>query len=727
MATLASKSKRGVTKQSQADQELIQQSLKRFKITYEAESETRGEALKDLKFSIGTGQWDGAIKAQRDIEGRPCLTVNRIPTFLRQYTGEERQHRPAMLVDPVGSKADPETAEICQGVLRHVEQISFADVVYDTVYDTMLRIGWAYSRVDSEYIGEKSFDQEPRIALIENPFAVYMSPIRKPDGTDPLWCHVVQDMSKEEYEEEYPRSKLVKTNFSSDLGNSEPSWVVKDGVRIAEYWWIELERKTLLLLADGSTTFADEFSGNEKEVVDERDTVTRKVCCVKHNAVEILHRYEWLGKYIPINELSGVRLNVDGKIYRAGMVRDAQDPQRLYNFMITGAAEQIALSNKDPLYVAEGSIANHEEEYRQANRKNYPYLYYKAFDESGKPLPPPQRASHEPPIEAMSKMVQQSDYDLKSVIGIYGPGLGEQGPEQESGFAILTRQQQSDTGSVNWSDNLNRHIRWQGKILLDLFPKLITAPRIQRIVNPDDTVKHAVIFNSEQGTTQQDAETLLDQQALKKVYDVGLGEYDVTLSSGPTYRTARQEAFRALTAIVTAKPELFPIVGDIWVKYADWPGAHVLGERLKKMLPPNLQDEDDSDPQTQITNLQAQLAQFQQQHEQLVTELNRASDTIRTNRLQIESKERIAAMQAQAGMIEAMIKANLEAGKQAMQAELDTIQHRMELLHESYSVEAEAGQPLESPELPNKVEPKPLSVTPAAPVSPVPGTTGPTL
>jgi hypothetical protein len=92
----------------------------------------------------------------------------------------------------------------------------------------------------------------------------------------------------------------------------------------------------------------------------------------------------------------------------------------------------------------------------------------------------------------MKEIIQQADYDMKAVIGIYGPSLGEEGGNaQESGFAIMSRQQQSDTAAVAWHDNLNRAIAWQGKILLDLWPKLIPAARVQRIINPDDSVKHA--------------------------------------------------------------------------------------------------------------------------------------------------------------------------------------------------------------------------------------------
>jgi hypothetical protein len=36
------------------------------------------------------------------------------------------------------------------------------------------------------------FDPRPRIAFDENPFSVYLSPLRKPDATDPLWGHVIR-------------------------------------------------------------------------------------------------------------------------------------------------------------------------------------------------------------------------------------------------------------------------------------------------------------------------------------------------------------------------------------------------------------------------------------------------------------------------------------------------------------------------------------------------------
>ena len=701
------------------DESLITKSLKRFKITSEAESKDRSKSFEDLKFSIGTGLWDESVKANREIEGKPCLTVNRAPAFLRQYTGEERQHRPAMLVSPVGSGADIEVAKIHQGVLRHIEVVSSADVAYDMAYEMMMRIGWCPWRIRTDYIHERSFFQEPRIEPMENPFAYYGSPVRRPDGTDPLWAHVINNYSHDDYIAEFGETDLVKLHFPSEMGNAEPGWVTKDGARVAEYWWMDLTPSTLVQLDDGAVKLKDELTAGEKRrIVGERDTTIRKVNCVKHDAIRVLKKYEYLGQYIPFPEVNGVRLNVNGEIYRAGMVRDYRDAQRIYDFMVTRGVEQVDQCSKDPLMVPRtpGNVKDGEI-YRQLNRKNYSHIFYDPYTSDGKQVPVPQRAGREAPVQAIREMIQQADYDMKAVIGIYGPGLGEEaGSEQESGFAIMTRQQQSDTGMLTWHDNLNRAIVWQGKILLDLWPKLINAARVQRIINPDDSVKHAVVFNGQYGG-QEDAEAMLNEEmGLKKAYDVGAGDYDLTLSSGPMYRTARAETFKALGALIQADPQFcLPVLGDIWLKNGDFPDAEIAAERLKKMLPPNLQDSDGDDDKTKLAQAQAQLAALSQQHNQLVAELNRAADTIRTKRLEIESKERIKLHEFQHDLVMQELKAHDAGALEHLKASLAAIQGRLDKLHDTMSVEDEAGEAPDTPELPGKVEPHVQPITPAAP------------
>lgn len=727
-AILSSKSKE-IDKRLGDSEKTIVESLKRFQITAESESESRKQGLDDLKFSIGTGQWDESVKANREIDGKPCLTVNRAPSILRQFTGDERQHRPAMLVNPVGSGADVEVGKIHQGVLRHIEVASFADVTYDDSYDWMLRTGWCPWRVKTDYVSDMSFDQEPRIEPFENPFNAYLSPIRNPLGQDPLWAHVIEDLSREEYKLKYPNSLMMQLRFPTDTASPAPGWVTKAGARVAEYWWLELKSAVICQLADGSVKFKKDLTSLEKAVVDdERETVVRTVRCIKHNSIEILENYEYLGRYIPLVDLFGTRLNVNGRSYKAGIIRDYRDAQRIYDFMSTRAVEQIDAQGKDPLFVAQGANTPFEEIYRMMNRKNYPWVPFLAYDEQGRQLPPPMRANRNVDTQGITTILQRADYDMKAVVGIYGPQVDSPDMKAESGFAILTRQTQSDKGMVSYSDNLNRAIRWQGKILLDLWPRYITEPKLMRIVNPDDSIQHAAVFNSQYGGTADDADYLLSPNNLKKAYDVGRGEYDVTLSAGPMSQTGRQEGFKALTQVIAQpaiaqSPVFLPILA-LWAQNADFNGADTLAKTLKKTLPPIFQDSEATDKDTQLAQKDAALQQLSAEHQQLVAELARASDTIRTKRLDLESRERVALTQQYTQLVLQMLKDHGVAANAHLQAQLDAITNRLTLLHESIPMEAEAGPAPQTPELPGKVEPKVQPITPASPVTPVPGSTG---
>jgi hypothetical protein len=182
------------------------------------------------------------------------------------------------------------------------------------------------------------------------------------------------------------------------------------------------------------------------------------------------------------------------------------------------------------------------------------------------------------------------------------------------------------------------------------------------------------------------------------------------------YRTARQEAFKALTAVISQNPqEMLPVLGDIWFKNGDFPDADVAAARFKKMVPPNLQDSDDDDAQAKLAQATAQVQALSQQHDQLVQELTRASDVIRTKRLDLESRERVALWNNWTQLMLQRLKAHDAAAQSALDEQLAAISQRMTGLHESMSIEEEAGEAPLTPELPNSVEPHVQPVTPAAP------------
>lgn len=643
------------------DEKLLQQARERFKLASDAEESIRREALEDLRFRAGE-QWPENIKIDRQNTGRPCLTINRIPQFLRQVTNEIRQNRPSIQVNPVDDQADPETAEILQGIMRHIEVSSDADVAYDTAAEHAATFGFGYLRVITDYVDERSFNQEIRIERIRNPFSIYFDPeCQKPDYSDARWAFVVQDVDREEYLALYPDSELSGLADMTTVGDQAPGWINGKSVRIAEYWHIDHKEQELALLPDGSVMPAD-MVAEGVPVLRTRTVQVPKVYWCKVNGLEVLEKQEWPGRWIPIVPVLGDEVIVNGERQLYGLVRFARDPQRMYNYWATAETEMIALAPKAPFIGAAGQFEGFERQWQSANVRNLPYLEYKPVSHAGVPMGPPQRQVYEPPIQAISHARMQANDDLKATTGIYDASLGARSNEQ-SGRAILARQREGDVANFHYADNLARSIKHLGRILLDLIPRIYDAPRVMRIIGAEE-VERVVQINAP-----------TRDKGVERIYDLSIGEYDVTVSVGPSFSTKRQEAVDSMLQLSQAYPPLMQVAGDLLVKNMDWPGASEIAERLKKLLPPNLQEEQED--QQVPPAVQAQMSQMAQQNEQLSQALNQATDDLRTKRLEIESRERIEAMKAQTELvkIEAQLSSreNIELLKQEIAALKQTI------------------------------------------------------
>lgn len=679
--------------------EFLAEATERFNLAAEAESATRRAALDDLKFSVGQ-QWPQDIEAQRNLDGRPCLTMNHLPQFIRQVTNGYRQQRPQAVINPVGGGADQETAEIFQGAIRHIEVQSDAEVADDHAFDCMVRTGFGYTRVITEYCDDEGFDQEIKIKWVKNQFTVYFDPNSvEPDYSDALYCFVIEDMAIAAFKDTYGKSQTASLNDFASIGDQAPGWATKDTIRVAEYFYVETESKTKFRLDDG--TMVEELPEGI-QAVNKREFSKRTVKWSKFNAIETLEggpddEIIWPGKWIPVIPVLGEDVDVDGTRFLAGLVRNMKDPQRMYNYWCSSATEGVALAPKAPFIMAEGQDENHEKDWAMANVKNFSRLVYKPVAVGGTPLGPPQRNAVEPPIQAMVMMIRQADNDLKAGAGIYDASLGQRGPEQ-SGKALEQRKSQGELATLNYSDNAARALRHRGRILIDLIPKIYDTPRLQRIINPDGSAKQVGIYNSKASGDEQPQ--IQDNQGdpIKKVYDIGVGSYDVTVSVGPSYQTQRQEAAATQVELMKALPQQAPFFADIAVRNMDIPQSKELADRLKKMLPPQLQDEDGDDPQAQMQKLQQQLMQLTQQHDMLTQHLNSAVQEIQTK--QVEQQGKVQIVQAQEMSKQMIVKmqeatkiavAQINASKDANQSFAENEIRKYELLQDAAIAQHDAA------------------------------------
>jgi hypothetical protein len=644
--------------QTEQERERVKKFLRlaqtRFKLAAEAEAHGRAEALDDLSFRVGE-QWPKDLELERQLDGRPCLTMNRLPAVIRQVTNEQRQQRPTVQVNPVGDGADVDTAEIFQGVIRHIEVISDAEIAIDSAFDHMVTCGFGDWRVITEVIDEEANQQELKVKKIKNSFAVYWDPAAvEPCLEDAGWCFLVEDVPIAEYQHNYRDTQAASLADFSSIGDNAPDWATKDTIRVAEYFHVE-----------------DDENGKQQ------------VVWSKINAVEIIDEQVWPGKWIPIIRVLGDDLDVNGKRHLAGLVRHAKDPQRMYNYWISAATEMIALAPKAPFVAAEGQLEDHEKEWQEANTRSQAVLQYKPVSAGGGPAPPPQRQPYEPPIQAINQMTRQADLDLKAVTGLFDPPLGQNRTDQ-SGRAINSLQRQGDIATLNFSDNLARSIRHYGRILIDLIPKIYDAARVQRIIKPDGSIDHVVVHNGQ----PEEGQALLTDQ-VRKIYDIGVGRYDVTLQMGPSYQTKRQEAVAGQLALVQAYPAAFPIIGDMLVSNMDWPQSKEMAARLHKTLPPNLMDENEDSPESQVQMLQAKLAAIGQQHQQLTMIVQKQNDIINQKQVEQQGKMMVAQMQEMSRQeivkmqeLTKLSVAQINASKDAAQSFADAEIARFKLLHE---------------------------------------------
>jgi hypothetical protein len=598
----------------------IDDAIKFWQLVNDSDSTNRSEALQDIRFAAGD-QWPVEIQNSRNLEARPCLTINKIDAYVRQVTNQQRQQRPRIKVHPVNNLADYKIAQVLEGITRHIEVNSNADTAYDTAFDYAVRMGWGYWRVNTKYVSEDSFDQEIYIDAIDNPFTVYFDPNSvRPDGSDAERCLVTTLLSKTVFKEMYPDADDGANFTHRSTGDNAASWVTKEDIRIAEYFYVTREKAKLYLLSDGSSGFADSDRFLERvaaaglTVIDTRESFRRAVKWCKMTALEILEEKTWDGKYIPIVPVYGAQVIVDDRRKKYGLVRFAKDPQRMYNFWRTSMTESIALAPKAKWLLAEGQDEGHENEWALANIKSSPVLRYKQKDIEGQPAPVPVRLQPESPPAGIMDAANAINTDLQMVLGILDPNQLPSG--NISGKALQGQQSQTDLSNFHFYDNLTRSIKHTGKILLDLIPKIYDTQRVMRIIGSDG---------------QPDMTTINEQTAVGEVLnDVTVGEYDVVMDTGPGFQSKRQQAVEAMMPLLTGNKELFDLAGDLVFRNMDFPGADVIADRLAARNPmAQIDEKSDIPPQVQM-----QLAQQQQQLEQMQQQLQAAQLEI-NNRMQV--------------------------------------------------------------------------------------------
>jgi len=598
-----------------SDDAILREARDAFTRATDYELVNRKEAREDIEFARLSKQWNEKVKAERELQGRPCLTINKLAPVIRQVVNDARQNRPSIKVMPKDDKADIETAEVISGLIRNIEQTSNADVAYDTAIDAAVSGGFGYWRVDLEYsyggdlenykdAGSELFEQDICIKRIANQFSVYGDPDgMEADSSDWMRAFVIEMMPHAKFKAKYKTAKMADFE-SSAWSIAGASWKTDSEVMVAEYWKREEVSKLVVAVqTEADLTIMDWADFDKLKQADpkiEAVTKPRAIKCYKvtqylMTGVEVLETNEWPGTFIPIVPVYGDEVNFEGNRHFRSLIRDAKDANRMFNYWRTKATEAVALAPLSPFIGKKGVFEYDAAKWATANTQNHAYIEYEGAE------PPMRQPYAGVPAGALQEALNASD-DIKAITGIFDASLGNRSNET-SGRAIRERKMEGDVSTYHFIDNLTRAIRHTGKIIIDLIPKVYSTERVVRILGEDGTPETKKI-NGNPDEMQDEGQ---EQSTNIRIHDLRLGSYDLAVTAGPSFTTRREESAEQMIELIRSFPDAAPVIGDLLAKNLDWPGADEIAKRLEKMLPPGVRDDESGDVPPEI---QTQLKQM---------------------------------------------------------------------------------------------------------------------
>ena len=649
---------------SESDDDIVKEAQERYDRAHEYQSVAHRHYVADMQFANGDDdnkyQWSDNVSAGRQSQGRPALTVNKTRIHCLQIINDARQNPVQVRINPVGDDATYEAAQIYEGIVRHIEYISNAQQAYANATYCQVMGGIGYWRVLVDYMHDDTFDQEIYIRRISDPTSVFMDPdIIQADGSDAKWAFLFYELTREEYEAEYGASDdpddANLNNAALTLNSpttSGPGYRTTDKhVQLVEYYRVGKKDDRLLQMHEGTVVRESRLPDGMLDQLEKAGITPMKTRDIEEPAVEwfliadnkIIDRKDWHGRYIPIVRVPCEEVVIEGKLDWVSHVRHLRDPQRLYNWYTSQAAEFVALQTKAPYIAVAESIEPYLNDWENANVENQAVLLYKGRDASGNEIAPPSRLPPPQMAQAYIEGLKISQAEMMMATGQYQAVMGEPSNET-SGKAINARQRQGDNATYHVIDRLASAIRYTGRIIVDLVPKVYNVERVMMImgedgsqtqvhVDPNAPQPHQTTLDPNQPPPQPDMNPQQDpdqqrQQALRTIFNPKIGRYAVVADVGPSYATKRQEAFNALSQVISQNPAAFAAIGDMWAKVADFPSADEMATRLKQGLPP--QYKQGVDPQVQAISQQAQ-----QMHQQAQGLLQKAGAEIASLKAQI--------------------------------------------------------------------------------------------
>lgn len=679
--------------------------VERYEKDFERDSQQCGPLHKtyreDKEFFLLDKQWSEQEKSARNAPGqppRPTLTVNRMRQFLMQVINDHKQARMGIRVTPAGGEEDVKLAQVRQGIIRAIERNNGGHGAYNQAKEDQVAAGFGAWRLYADYLGPDSMEQEPKFLPIYDCTKLFWPILDclEPDYSDMDNAIIQEYYSKEKFKAKF---RLDPEQFLGSDSNRIGAWGAGSVPSVSEYYFREEVDDVLVKDLTGKTHFLSDLEKKAKEAAEqgqfinlddflavgqdgkriERETTRCQVWWAKLAGKSVIGKpIELPGQYVPVFIANGRKIVLDGKVELWSLGRPAKDTQRSHNYACSAELERLSLAPKVPFMVAQESIPKGEEQkWATINTGNHPYVKFRAFTDDGKPIPPPLRTDPIQSDPGFLNLKMSTVDEMKAVLGMYDAALGQKSNET-SGVAIMARQREGDNATFDFADNMAVAIRHCGRVLNEWIPTYIDTPRQVRMIGEDESEKVITV-------NQQAA----DEKGQTYHYPMSEGKFDLSVDTGPSASTKRQETVQAMQEFYQAYPQAAAVTGHLFAKEQDWRFKEEFSEILKRManlqFPGVLEQQGQGGDPRQMQQAMQQLQMQLQQMQQALQTIGPENERLKIENAAIKADKQLDAERVKIekfkAEVEARVKgihANVEQGGLALKADQQAHDQQMD-------------------------------------------------
>ena len=683
----------------------LKEQRERYSELCEEWREAQEERAIDMRFLAGD-PWEPEDRKAREDAGRPCVSHDELNQFCNQVINGLRQNPRGVKLDALGNGADDKLAEYRQNHIRAIEHRSGAQGAYIAAAENAIYGGYGFFRISRRYASQRSFDQEIVVRSILDPDSVLFDwSCKEPDWGDGRDCFVVEEMPQAEFKRRFPHAKVQ--SFTPEHMTGARGWVREKTVLVAEYWQIRTNPRRLLLIDRGvqgpEPVFEDELPGLQGiTVLKHRQVEFKKLFQQLLNGVEILEESEQPGEYLPIVPVLGKQLYLrDGgqsKRVLISLVRLARDPQMSLAYLNSQQMEEAGLTPKVPYVGYKGQFESDQEGWGTCHKIPRAYLQADPVVDqaTGQILPLPKRESFTPNFAQYEVAKDSARRAVQAAMGISPLPTAAQRNNEKSGVALQRIAAQQAMGSYHFSDNYDRGLRLGGKIINQWIPVTYDTPRDVPLRKADDT--HLMVRANDPGYVNPVTRQI-------EHYDTQTGEFDVTVSTGPSHESQRAEASEFLDTLITnlqALPVMPAQAAKLLALAIQMKQLGPRGDQMAEIISPG--DKQELPPQAQAALQQAkqQLQSLNEYAKDLETKLAEMKKELEGKRLESQTRLQVAAMQEETKRMIADLEARLKQielrAKLAVHVDEQEHEAGMQERREANEQAAARGESLRPPE-----------------------------